>query len=105
MTRTGVLSLVLATAAFPQSRQWVEGFEKVEFHHNAARNPYSRDFRGMARGYMTAGWWAPGQLKKNVVSWQTAVVPARQQTTFVFVGATSVLPSEIPTGPSARLKV
>ena len=55
----------LATSAFGANTQWVEGFDKVEFHHNANRNAMSRDFRGMARGYMTAGWWAPGQIKKN----------------------------------------
>ena len=77
MKRICAMSLLLTAVAFAQDRQWVEGFDKVEFHHDAARNPNSRDFRGMARGYMTAGWWAPGQMKKNLVSWKTAVVPAR----------------------------
>jgi sialidase-1 len=105
MKRTCAMPLVLTAIAFAQDRQWVEGFDKIEFHHDAARNPNSRDFRGMARGYMTAGWWAPGQMKKNLVSWKTAVVPARQATTFAFVGATSVLPSEISTGPTAEVTV
>jgi sialidase-1 len=99
------LFLSLPILAFAQTTQWVEGFDKVEFHHNAAPTPISRDFRGMARGYMTAGWWAPGQMKKNVVSWKTAVAPAKQATTFSFIAATSVLPSEIPRGPSAKLTV
>ena len=62
-------------------------------------------FRGAARGYMTAGWWIPGEMKKNYVSWKSAKVPAKQETTFVFVGATSVLPSEFTRGPSAKLSI
>ena len=61
MKRICAMSLLLTAIAFAQDRQWVEGFDKVEFHHNAARNPNSRDFRGMARGYMTAGWSAAGR--------------------------------------------
>jgi sialidase-1 len=88
-----------------ESPRWVEGFDQVEFHHNANRSAASRDFRGMAPGYMTAGWWAPGQMKDNSVSWKTAVVPAKQATTFVFIASSSVLPSEFSRGPSARLTI
>ena len=74
--------------------QDVEGFDKVEFHHNAGGGGAgTRDFRGTARGYMTAGWWAPGQVKENYVSWKTAAVPEKRAATFHFVGASSVLPS------------
>src|SRR5918993_4806243 len=80
-------------------RQWVEGFDEVEFHHNANRGAAARDFRGMAPGFMTAGWWAPGQMKKNLVSWKTAAVPEKRQTTFAFIASTSVLPPEMTRGP------
>lgn len=89
----------------PADKQSVEGFDKVVFHYNVNRLASSRDFRGMAPGYMTAGWWAAGQMKSNYVSWQTAPVPAKTTTTFHFIGATSVLPSEITIGPSAKLSV
>lgn len=85
--------------------QRVEGFSAVEFHHNANRSTPSRDFRGLSVGYMTAGWWAAGQTKDNRVSWRTAPVPEKRRTTFVFVGATAVLPSEFTRGPQARLTV
>ena len=95
-----------ASAALAQSGlQTVEGFAKVEFHQNANRSTASLDFRGMAVGYMTAGWWAPGQLAKNLVSWQTAAVPAKKATTFAFVGASAPLPSEFTVGPQAKLTV
>jgi hypothetical protein len=88
-----------------QNKQWVEGYDTVEFHYNVNRNAASRDFRGMSRGLMTAGWWAAGQMKNNILSWKTAPVPAKEPTTFVFIGATSVLPSEILRGPVAKLSV
>src|SRR5580698_876898 len=44
-------------------------------------------------------------MKENYVSWKTAVVPEKRAATFVFVGATSVLPSEFSRGPEARLSV
>ncbi len=97
--------LGVTLAAFGQGVQWVEGFDEVEFHYNANRDALSRDFRGMARGFMTAGWWAPGQMAENVLAWKTARVPAKQSTTFVFVGACSVLPSEFTRGPEAKLTV
>jgi sialidase-1 len=97
--------VLIASAAPAANRQWVEGFEKVEFHHGANGASPTRDFRGTARGYMTAGWWIPGEMKQNHVSWKTAKVPAKQETTFVFVGATAVLPSEFTRGPSAKLSI
>ncbi len=104
LVAAGVI-LVSAIGASAANRQWVEGFAEVEFHHNANGATPTRDFRGSARGYMTAGWWAPGEMKKNYVSWKTAAVPTKQETTFVFVGATSVLPSEFTRGPTAKLSV
>ena len=85
--------------------QRVEGFASVEFHHNANKGAASRDFRGMSTGFMTAGWWAPGQMAKNLVSWRTAVVPASQRTAFSFIGASAVLPSEFTRGPQAKLSI
>ena len=99
------LCATLIAAAAARGAQWVEGFAEVDFHHNAPRYPIARDFRGMARGYMTAGWYAPAQMKENVLSWKTAVVPEKQPTTFAFIGATSVLPSEFSRGPQAKLSV
>src|SRR4051794_33052892 len=87
----GILSQVPLACAADDGRQWVEGFADVEFHHNANGSAPTRDFRGNSRGYMTAGWWIPGEMKMNYVSWKTAKVPAKKETTFVFVGATSVL--------------
>ena len=82
-----------------EQQQWVEGFDKVEFHHDVGGGASTRDFRGMSRGYMTAAWWAPGQMKENLVSWKTAAVPDKARTTFAFIGMTSVLPSELTRGP------
>ena len=94
-----------STITLGQERQWVEGFEEVEFHYNANRTAASRDFRGMTPGYMTAGWWAQGQMKKNILSWKTAVVPEKKATTFSFIGANSVLPIEFARGPKVKLTV
>jgi|GEM_PF-6375895 len=89
-----------------QTPQKVEGFDQIEFHYsNMFIGVGSRDFRGVAPAYLTAGWWAPGQLKDNRLSWKTAVVPAKQATTFSFIAATSVLPSEISRGPQAKLTI
>lgn len=99
------LLLALAAPALAESPQLVEGFDKVEFHHNANGGAPTRDFRGPSRGYMTAGWWAPGQMKKNLVSWKTAVVPAKAPCTFSFIAATCVLPSEFSRGPTVKLTV
>jgi len=93
---------VSAALAAPQA---VEGFAEVVFHHGANGSTPVRDFRGPARGYMTAGWWIPGQMKENYVSWKTAPVPAKADTTLVFIAATSPLPIEFTRGPSAKLFV
>lgn len=97
--------LALASVAPLRAVQWVEGFASVEFHHNANRGSSTRDFRGNARAYLTAGWWAPGQVADNRVAWRTAIVPTTEKTTFAFVAATSVLPPEISLGPTARLSI
>jgi hypothetical protein len=44
--------LVHAAEVPGQGMQWVEGLDQVETHHNANRDAPSRDFRGMARGFM-----------------------------------------------------
>jgi sialidase-1 len=94
-----------ATVALGQNQQRVEGFDKVEFHHDANGAAPTRDFRGDARGYMTAAWWSPAQMKENFVSWKTGVTPQKQATTFVFIGASSVLPAQFSRGPSAKLTI
>jgi sialidase-1 len=99
-----LLSLVPGARA-ADAVQWVEGFAEVEFHHDANRGASSRDFRGMAPGFMTAGWWAPGQMKDNRVAWKTAVVPEAQPTKFAFIAATAVLPAEFARGPEAKLSI
>lgn len=89
--------------SFGQDRQWVEGFDTVVFHYAGNRNLSTKDYRGVSRGYMTAPWWSAGQMKKNIVSWQTAIVPEKKQTTFSFIGANSLLPSQFSRGPLAKL--
>src|SRR5450830_1461779 len=88
-----------------QEKQSAEGFDKVEFHYDANRAQPVVDFRGSTSGYMTAGWWAKGQVKKNILSWKTAAVPRKVQTTFSFIGSSSVLPAEIIVGPKVKLTV
>ncbi|HMF70143.1 MAG TPA: hypothetical protein VK616_01640, partial [Flavitalea sp.] len=104
--RITILILVMmecAPSLRAQERQLIEGFDKVVFHHDDAdpRRPLNRDFRGMSKGYLTAGWWIPGHMDKNMVSWITAKVPEKKQVTFSFIAATSVLPSEFSLGPKA----
>lgn len=98
-----LFSGIIAVTA--QAQQQVEGFDTVAFHYNANRAMPARDFRGPAPGYMTAGWWAPGQAKKNVLSWKTAVAPEKKATTFSFIGASAVLPSEFSRGPEVKLSI
>lgn len=100
-----LLSLFFTSASLAQSRQQVEGFETVVFHHDANRSGAARDFRGITKGYMTAGWWAQAQMKHNRLSWKTAVVPQKEATTFSFIGASSVLPAEISIGPKVKLSI
>jgi sialidase-1 len=88
-----------------QAQQKVEGFDKVVFHYDANRSRPQLDFRGNTKGYMTAGWWAKAQMTKNVLSWKTAIVPEKAITTFSFIGASSVLPSEITVGPKVKLTI
>jgi sialidase-1 len=98
-------SLLTNLAASAQSKQQVEGFDTVAFHYDANRSRPAMDFRGNSKGYMTAGWWAPEQMKKNILSWKTAVVPGKAATTFSFIGASCVLPSEITIGPQVKVTV
>lgn len=97
--------ILTSSALLSQERQFVEGFDKVVFHYNANRTSSTRDFRGITQGYMTAGWWAPEQMKNNILVWQTAVVPEKKQTVFSFIAASAVLPAEIVIGPEVQLKV
>ncbi|HMI01923.1 MAG TPA: hypothetical protein VK541_05540, partial [Pedobacter sp.] len=55
----------MCTASPGQEKQAVEGYDKVEFHYDANRSRPQTDFRGNAKGYMTAGWWSKEQLKEN----------------------------------------
>lgn len=97
--------LCVGTMAVAQPTQQVEGFDTVVFHHNINRGVAVRDFRGLTKGFMTAGWWAKGQMPKNILSWKTAMVPEKKTTTFSFIGASAVLPAEFIVGPSVRLSV
>lgn len=100
-----LLLLIGSMSVFAQERQRVEGFDTVVFHYDANRSRPVRDFRGTTKGYMTAGWWAPAQMKKNILSWKTAVVPESKPTTFSFIGASSILPPELVVGPQVRVTV
>lgn len=100
-----LLFCFIAPSVLAQEAQQVEGFDTVAFHYNANRAAAVRDFRGQTKGYMTAGWWAKGQLKKNWLSWKTAVVPEKQNTTFSFIGSSAVLPAIMLNGPALRLSV
>ena len=94
-----------ATAALaPDPIRRVEGFASVEFHHDANRRAPRRDFRGTAPGYMTAGGWASGEMRKILVSSKTAPAPAKKRAMLIFIGAGAVLPSE-SRGPQPRLSV
>ncbi|MBL8210609.1 MAG: exo-alpha-sialidase [Bryobacterales bacterium] len=99
---------VMAAGVLGGQVQRVEGFGAIVFAHNnhtSATIRSGRDFRGPAPGYMTAGWWAPGQLKDNRLEWDTAACPEKKDTVFVFVGASSPLPPEVATGPELKLSV
>jgi sialidase-1 len=100
------LTLILVTVfsvAKAQEKQSVEGFSKVDFHYDANRSRPQLDFRGSSKGYMTAGWWAKEQMKNNILSWKTGVVPEKKQTSFFFIGSSSVLPAELVVGPAVKL--
>jgi sialidase-1 len=95
----------ISVFALAQEKQLVEGFNKADFHYNVNRSAPSRDFRGTTVGYLTAGWWAPAQMKKNILSWETAAVPEKKATTFEFIGSTCVLPADFAIGPKAKITV
>lgn len=99
------LLIFITPAIFSQEKQYVEGFDAVIFHYNANRTSATRDFRGISHGYMTAGWWAQEQMKNNVLSWKTAVVPEKKYTVFSFIGSSAVLPVEMVVGPEVRLNI
>jgi sialidase-1 len=106
MFKVKYLAAALTLAVSLPAAQFVEGFEKVVSHKQGGRYSTGLDFRGVANGYMTAGWYIPGHREgPNTLSWQTAPVPAKEETTFVFIGSSSVLPSEFSRGPEAKLSV
>lgn len=100
-------AVLMCGAGAAPAAQKVEGFDKVVFHYASINDGKPlRDFRGDAPGFMTAPWWMPGlKGKPNTVSWQTAAVPAKEQTTFSFIGASSFLPPQFARGPEAKLFV
>lgn len=100
-----VLWATLCPAADPQL---VEGFGRVVFAHNdhaSATVLAGRDFRGRSKGYMTAGWWAPGQVKDNRLEWETAPCPQKANTVFSFIAESSPVPPAIARGPELKLYV
>lgn len=97
--------LSIASQVRAQTPQRVEGFSEVIFAHNLDRVRSSMDFRGNAPGFMTAGWWAAGQMKDNRLVWRTAPVPKAAPTVFVFIAASSATPPEFAHGPQANLFV
>ena len=108
MRRTCITIIVLwlsFVARAQDNRQWVEGYDTVVFHYNANKTAPCRDFRGTTRGFMTAGWWAKGQTKKNYLSWKTAAVPAAKPTTFSFIASSAIVPAEFSRGPLVKLSV
>lgn len=100
-----LIASFISTTASGQEKQNVEGFDTVLFHYNGNRSLATIDYRGNNRGYMTAAWWAPGQMKKNTLSWRTATVPEKKTTTFWFVGASAPTPAEFSRGPLVKLSV
>lgn len=100
-----LFSLILSSQSISQNAQKVEGFDQIVFHYDANRSRPQIDFRGSSRGYMTAGWWSKQQLENNILSWETAIVSEKKQTTFSFIGSSSVLPPEITIGPAVELSI
>ncbi|TAN13119.1 MAG: exo-alpha-sialidase [Chitinophagaceae bacterium] len=98
-----IISCIIYNTTLAQNRQWVEGFDTIVFHHDKPRETY--DFRGLTWGYMTAQWWAHGEMENNTLSWKTAIVPDKKPTTFVFIGECTALPSAITVGPSVQVSV
>lgn len=97
--------LVLPAVLAAQNPQRVEGFAEVVFAHNQDRIRPSMDFRGIAPGFATAGWWAAGQMKDNRLEWRTVICPRQAPTVFAFIGASSATPPEFSQGPRANLFV
>jgi sialidase-1 len=97
--------LLFAAHLFAQDAQRVEGFASIVFAHNRDHLQQSVDYRGNATGYVTAGWWAPEQMKENRLVWRTAPCPKSLPTVFTFVGTSSVIPPEFARGPQAILFV
>jgi hypothetical protein len=100
-----IAGLLIAMNAGSQENQKVEGFDTVLFHYNGNRSLATLDYRGNTRGYMTAAWWAPGQMKNNILKWRTAIVPEKKITTFSFIGASAPTPVEFSRGPQVKLMV
>lgn len=112
MYQTNILAFLISVSIFSftahsqEEPQRVEGYEEIVFHNGDVLSKANiRDYYGMSQGYMTAGWWVPGHVNQNYVSWKTAAVPQKKNTVFSFVAATSVLPAEISLGPQAKLSI
>jgi sialidase-1 len=99
------ITIIAISTAWSQEKQNVAGFDTVLFHYNGNRSLATKDYRGNSRGFMTAAWWAPGQMKKNILTWQTATVPEKKSTIFSFVGASAPTPPEFSMGPKVKLSV
>ncbi len=103
-------SAALAAIAFMRGAdsteaQKVEGFDEIVFVHPHDFARSSVDFRGDSPGFMTAEWWSPGQMRNNIVVWNTAACPRKVPTVFSFVASTAATPPDISRGPVARLYV
>lgn len=94
---------LLCVAIGANAAQQVEGFASLVSSPAANSRPAALplDFRGPAKGHMTAPWWTTGPHKR--LEWRTAAPPRQEDTTFVFTGASSVIPAEFSRGPKATL--
>lgn len=99
-----IFCILAALPARAQSPQ-VEGFASILEAPAANGRPGAAplDFRGPARGHMTKPWWTTGPGGR--LKWKTAPAPAKRETVFAFIGASSVPPAELSRAPGARLYV
>lgn len=104
-TLTTTAFLLLLSNLLLGQQQKIEGFDSVLYHYNGNRTLSTTDYRGSQTGYMTAAWWAPGQMKHNILKWRTAVIPAKETTVLYFIGASAPTPAEFSIGPQIKLTV
>jgi hypothetical protein len=98
-------AIVYLRGADSAAAQKVEGFGEIVFVHPHDFARSSVDFRGESPGFMTAEWWAPGQMQHNIVVWKTAVCPRKAATVFSFIASTAATPPDISRGPVAKFYV